>query len=100
MVKYSKNKTDNILSVMDNYFRCLLKHRILHYAPNKASRIINSFVVLHNLCIMDKVPLYDEDIVTEELDLDDGVFQQNNIDTNERGSSELIKTVTTTVFSL
>lgn len=55
------------------YFRCLLKHRTLHYSPNKASRIINACVVLHNLCIAENVPLIDEDI-DEVEDLDLGVY--------------------------
>ncbi|KAJ8926478.1 hypothetical protein NQ314_021153 [Rhamnusium bicolor] len=38
-------------------FRCLLKHRVLHYAPNKASKIINACVLLHNMCIDNNVEL-------------------------------------------
>jgi hypothetical protein len=53
---------------MVHYFRCLLKHRTLHYAPKKASKIINSCVVLHNLCIMDNIPLYNEDFDNQEVD--------------------------------
>lgn len=37
-------------------FRCLLKHRFLHYTPEKASRIINACCVLHNMCITQNVP--------------------------------------------
>ncbi|XP_050062915.1 putative nuclease HARBI1 [Aphis gossypii] len=32
-------------------FRCLLIHRVLHYAPEKATAIINACVVLHNMYI-------------------------------------------------
>lgn len=76
---------------MVHYFRCLLKHRTirtLHFAPNKASKIINSCVVLHNLCIMDNITLYNEDFDTQEVDC--GIFQQNNVDNvhiDDRGNS-------------
>ncbi|XP_008182278.1 putative nuclease HARBI1 [Acyrthosiphon pisum] len=76
--------------VLKMRFRCLLKHRTLHYAPNKASKIINSCVVLHNLCIMDNIPLYNEDFDTNEVDY--GIFQQNNVDNahiDDRGNPEL-----------
>ncbi|XP_024878240.1 putative nuclease HARBI1 [Temnothorax curvispinosus] len=38
-------------------FRCLLKHRVLHYSPLIASKIINICAVLHNICISENVPL-------------------------------------------
>lgn len=41
-------------------FRCCLKHRVLHYAPEYASQIVNACVVLHNLCIEHNVPEPDE----------------------------------------
>lgn len=53
-------------------FRCLLKHRVLHYAPTVASKIINSCTILHNMCVQNKIdfqPDYDMD-----LDIDLGVF--------------------------
>lgn len=42
--------------VLKDRFRCLLKHRVLHYKPNKASLIINACVVLHNICIENNIP--------------------------------------------
>ncbi|XP_018363950.1 PREDICTED: putative nuclease HARBI1 [Trachymyrmex cornetzi] len=38
-------------------FRCLFKHRVLHYKPDFCSKIINACTVLHNMCIHDKVPV-------------------------------------------
>ncbi|KAJ8936089.1 hypothetical protein NQ314_012498 [Rhamnusium bicolor] len=37
-------------------FRCLLKHRTLHYKPEKCSYIINACTVLHNICIDHNIP--------------------------------------------
>lgn len=52
------------------YNRCLLKHRVLHYSPSKASKIIKSCIMLHNLCINDNVPL----VVNEPLEVEDVDF--------------------------
>lgn len=37
--------------VLKSRFRCLIKDRVLHYTPNKATKIINACTVLHNMCI-------------------------------------------------
>lgn len=47
----------------------MLKHRCLHYKPEKASQIINACVVLHNMCIDNNEP----DLVNDEhVDFDFG----------------------------
>ncbi|CAH0405396.1 unnamed protein product [Chilo suppressalis] len=50
--------------VLKSRFRCLLKHRVLHYSPEKASKIINSCCVLHNMCIRHNID--DDDVVSDE----------------------------------
>ncbi|CAI6376316.1 unnamed protein product [Macrosiphum euphorbiae] len=75
--------------VLKMRFRCLLKHRVLHYHPHKAASIINSCVLLHNLCINENIPLIDE----FEDDYDLGFIEQNNanIDNiNNRQNPEFI----------
>lgn len=69
-------------------FRCLLKHRVLHYHPEKATKIINACTVLHNICIINNIPLPND---KDQVDLDMGVFQQN-IPNNEvyRQGNDLI----------
>lgn len=42
--------------VLKMRFRCLLKHRSLHYHPQKAGKIINACTVLHNICINNNNP--------------------------------------------
>lgn len=52
-------------------FRCLLKHRVLHYSPPIASKIINTCAVLHNICISENVPLeINDDNDNEEIDFE------------------------------
>ena len=67
----------------------MLKHRVLHYHKHKAASIINSCVLLHNLCINENIPLIDE----FEDDYDLGFIEQNNanIDNiNNRQNPEFI----------
>lgn len=52
--------------VLKMRFRCLLKHRVLHYAPTMASKIINACTVLHNMCIENNLPNVEEDL--EDID--------------------------------
>jgi hypothetical protein len=60
---------ERCIGVLKMRFRCLLKHRVLHYAPKKASLIINACVVLHNLCIESNMP--EPDPIDETLDFGD-----------------------------
>ena len=64
-------------------FRCLLKHRVLHYKPDMASRIINSCVILHNMCIEEKVPL-PQDVEVDYYDFGMNVTDNEHENLNER----------------
>ncbi|XP_050064959.1 putative nuclease HARBI1, partial [Aphis gossypii] len=79
--------------VLKMRFRCLLKHRTLHYSPSKASKIINACVVLHNLCISENVPIIDGDN-DEVADLELGLYhfpmEEHNDDVPNRQNQELI----------
>jgi hypothetical protein len=51
---------------LKNHFKCLLKHRTLHYSPETTGRIVNACAVLHNICVDNDVPLYEDDFVIDE----------------------------------
>ncbi|KAJ8909604.1 hypothetical protein NQ315_003714 [Exocentrus adspersus] len=51
-------------------FRCLLKHRVLHYSPTTAAKIVNACTILHNLCIEYGIP----EVELEEDEVDYGMF--------------------------
>ncbi|CAH1984065.1 unnamed protein product [Acanthoscelides obtectus] len=46
----TRNCVERYIGVLKNRFRCLLKDRVLHYAPFRAGQIINATSVLHNVC--------------------------------------------------
>ncbi|XP_018568688.1 putative nuclease HARBI1 [Anoplophora glabripennis] len=54
--KSSRAVIERCNGVLKMRFRCLLKHRVLHYTPEVASKIINACVVLHNICIHNNLP--------------------------------------------
>ncbi|CAH1371396.1 unnamed protein product [Tenebrio molitor] len=59
--------------VLKMRFRCLLKHRVLHYHPEKATAIVNACVVLHNICVVNNAPLPDDN-EDEQQELDLGII--------------------------
>ncbi|KAK4880827.1 hypothetical protein RN001_008973 [Aquatica leii] len=54
--------------VFKSRFRCLIRHRTLHYDPVMAGKIINACCVLHNLCINNNIPEVDEPHGVQEPD--------------------------------
>lgn len=66
--KSTRSIIERCNGVLKMRFRCLLKHRVLHYTPDKASLIINACVVLHNMCINHNIPEPDLDEELENVD--------------------------------
>lgn len=64
--------------VLKNRFRCLLKHRVLHYTPNRASKIINACCVLHNMCVNANIPEPDVDVDAERIDF--GIYHEQFVE--------------------
>lgn len=58
-------------------FRCLLKHRVLHYAPEACSRIINACTILHNMCVKHNIPEPQPEEEDELLDY--GMYINDNV---------------------
>ncbi|KAB0797450.1 hypothetical protein PPYR_08444 [Photinus pyralis] len=49
--KTIRNIIERTNGLLKQRFRCLLKHRTLHYAPERAAQIIYAAAIMHNLCI-------------------------------------------------
>lgn len=58
--KTCRASVERCIGVLKGRFRCLLKHRVLHYAPDVCAHIINACAVLHNMCTDNNVPEPDE----------------------------------------
>lgn len=70
--------------VLKNRFRCLLKDRVLHYHPVKASKIVKACAVLHNMCCNANIP---EPAYDHENIVIDGIF--HNIPFNDEQNNDL-----------
>lgn len=69
--KAARNVVERTFGATKARFRCVLKHRTLHYDPTVAGTIINAVCTLHNLCIAHKDELLEEEIDEESDDEDD-----------------------------
>lgn len=72
-------------------FRCLLKHRVLQYVPDKCSKIINTCVILHNMCVDANVELIYDEVLPQDIDLGLDVqnINYNNLNEREINNAEL-----------
>lgn len=78
----TRSTIERCIGLLKQRFRCCLKDRILQYSLTMTSKIVNSCVVLHNMCIDYQIPKpYDEDIgdvdigTTVAADLDENIEQ-------------------------
>lgn len=81
----ARNVIERAFGVLKTRFRCLSKHRVLHYDPSTAGKMVYACMVLHNICILQRIPNPEEDGMDEpeEIEEDDitiGLVQQNNAD--------------------
>jgi hypothetical protein len=68
--KTTRNCVERCIGMLKSYFRCLLKDRVLHYAPPFAAKIVYSCVTLYNILIQRNI--LDEHIIIQYDDeLDD-----------------------------
>lgn len=74
----ARNIIERAFGVLKQRFKCLLKHRTLHYNHAAAGRIIYSCVVLHNICRINNI---------QEIDVEDHEVEQDvaipNIEAND-----------------
>lgn len=61
-----------------------MKHRVLHYTPNKSGKIVIACVVLHNMCILAKIPVPDMNDENVE-DIDFGIINNDYPEDGTRG---------------
>lgn len=66
----ARSSAECTIGLLKNRWRCLLRHRTLHYYPPKAANIISCCAALHNLCIRENVPLILENAEEHVNDVD------------------------------
>lgn len=59
----ARNCIERCNGVLKQRFRCLLQHRVLHYNPVKAGKIIYACVVLHNMTIKQRLAIPEKEEV-------------------------------------
>ncbi|KAJ8952782.1 hypothetical protein NQ318_008099 [Aromia moschata] len=87
-LKSIRNIVERCNGVLKNRWRCLLKHRVLHYSSKMAARVTKACCVLHNMCISKNIPLPDEDELQQDYGIYDGLYindpaeyaNENNVD--------------------
>lgn len=52
-----RNTVEWCIGVLKARWRCLLAHRVLHYSPLTAGKIVNACVVLHNIANASNIPI-------------------------------------------
>ncbi|VVC39742.1 Harbinger transposase-derived nuclease domain [Cinara cedri] len=89
----TKSIIERCNGVLKAQFRCLLKHQILHYTPNKSGKIVNACVYLHNMCILAIV--LDSDMNAENVEeIDFRMINNYTPEDDNRGrnlNSELVE---------
>lgn len=71
--KSTRNIIERCFGILKGRFRCLLRHRTLHYKPDIAGKICYAVAVLHNICIEKNIDLDDEDFY-EDVQVNEGKF--------------------------
>ena len=67
---------ERCFGLLKAHWRCLLKHRTLHYHPHVASKMVVACCVLHNIALNGRLPpLVDIDIEEQNDVGDDGAPQ-------------------------
>ncbi len=78
-----RNVVERCNGLLKGRFRCLLKHRTMHYQPSVASKIINACACLHNWCIENNIDSDCNSDMSEEGGTDNESYDeaQTNIQT-------------------
>lgn len=59
--KHARNVVERAFGLLKSRWRCLHKHRVLHYDPATAAKIVYACVMLHNICVDEHHGIEDEE---------------------------------------
>lgn len=80
--KRARNTIERCFGKLKQRFRCLLKHRVLHYSHEKAGLIVYACAALHNILLELNIDDDDEDddyYEDNEDEMEDEVFDGNDV---------------------
>lgn len=80
-----RNTVERLNGVLKGRFRCLLRHRCLHYLPPKAGKIIYACAVLHNMCLE-----HNFEVPEDEPDIEDDQHHEIEEEDDENADNENI----------
>ncbi|KAJ8709363.1 hypothetical protein PYW07_009189 [Mythimna separata] len=75
-----RNTVERCIGVLKGRWRCLLAHRVLHYDPVTAAKIVNACVVLHNIAKSRNVPMPEPHSDDVDNDQQSQVFRELTTD--------------------
>ncbi|XP_026728288.1 putative nuclease HARBI1 [Trichoplusia ni] len=85
----ARSRIERCFGLLKARWRCMLRHRVLHYHPEMASKIINACCVLHNIALHASIPPpSDMPAGSLEGSEDDAVHHSTSINDNQ---NELIR---------
>lgn len=89
----TRNTIERLNGVLKSRFRCLIKHRALHYLPPKAGKVIYACAVLHNMCLEYNVPEIENEVEVEDIqnDAENDAEIQIEVDNNILTSARRIR---------
>ncbi|XP_018564931.1 putative nuclease HARBI1 [Anoplophora glabripennis] len=80
--KLTRNVIERTNGILKGRFRCLLRHRVLHYHPAKAAYIVYAAAVLHNIATWANLDIDEDDIVLNDNDENIGhrnILEEDNM---------------------
>ncbi|KAM7299918.1 putative nuclease HARBI1 isoform X1 [Ixodes scapularis] len=80
-----RSVVERCIGLLKSKFRCLQRHRALHYHPTTAAAIITACAVLHNICLASMEPEPEPDVDSGSPESDSG----SSSDGSEPGSAGL-----------
>ncbi|XP_017479519.1 PREDICTED: putative nuclease HARBI1 [Rhagoletis zephyria] len=91
----ARNCIERAFGVLKSRFRCLLKHRVLHYSHETSALVVSTCVILHNIMTKAGIMLNEvEDEVAEDFDSpNNAVDSSQYIREGERTRSRYISTL-------
>lgn len=81
----ARNTIERLNGVLKSRFRCLLKHRVLHYKPVTAGKIIYSCGVLHNMALRFNDNLQEDEIIAVENEDNFNAIDMRDMHWHRRG---------------